>query len=125
MQTTVNRALSESADAVWARIGSWTDPSWLPGVTVLRATADQRVLRVPPDVTLTETLLASDEQSLTWTTADHPFPLRNYAVTLFVTADESETCTVCMAASYEPSGASEAALHAMLTGMLTDMLKAI
>ncbi|MFT6819976.1 MAG: hypothetical protein ACJATT_003800, partial [Myxococcota bacterium] len=88
---TVTRTLDEVLETVWARIGDWTNPSWLPGVTLVSTDGPVRVLSVPPDVTLTETLVAKTDSSMTYTTADHPLPITDYRATLSAHQQEGGT----------------------------------
>lgn len=120
-QITITRTLAEPTDTVWSRIGDWSDPNWLPGVTLVSVDGPIRVLSVPPNVTLTETLVEQTPTSFTYTTADHPLPIADYRAT--VSAHEVPDGTeLRWTASFTPSGASEAAATEMLTQMLTAAL---
>ena len=123
-EVTVTRTVSAPLEEVWARIGTFSDPSWLPGVTLKEMQGQTRILSVRPSATIRETLVDSADHSLTWLTEETPLPIRDYRVTLAVTAVDAGT-EVSWHATFTPTVQAEGQAEAMMRDMVKDMLSAV
>lgn len=120
---TVSRTVLGSAEDVWAKVGNFEDPSWLPGAKLVSFDGATRTLSVPPNATLVETLLEQGEQTMTWAMADTPLPVKELTLTLSAHGGEDATELVWEAA-YTSVGIPDAQAGAILTDMLGAMLSA-
>lgn len=126
---TVTRTLPEPAADVWARIGDFARPEWLPGARLVSLEGEGpgavRVLAVPPDVRLTETLLAAGERTLSWAmTGPSPLPVRDHVTTIEVIEAEAGA-EVRWTAAFVADGMSDAAAEAMMRQMITSLLSTL
>lgn len=127
-EVTVTRALAESPDAVWAHIGDFTRPDWLPGVTVAEVSGEgpgaRRVLEVPGGGRLVEHLLEVGERRMTWATVGSPMPMRDALTTLAVEPAPGGA-EVRWTVTFESAGPPEERVALALRGMAADLLAAI
>jgi len=123
-QVSVSRVVPEDLEQVWARIGRFEDPNWLPGVTLSHMEDETRVLSVPPSQTIRETLLSSGEYVMSWATAETPLPIADAVTTLSAKAVDDGT-EVTWACTFTATQQVNAQAEAMMTSMVSDMLAAV
>ncbi len=124
---TVNKRIAAPSDKVWQMVSEWGGThKWIPGVGPVRVEGEGvgsvRSAELDPasgfDGTVSEVLEVFDNDAMhfRYRLTEGPLPVNDYVAEMRVRAD-GDGAEVTWSSTWEPDGASEEEIHAMLKGL--------
>ncbi len=116
-----SRVYDVAPDAMWSKIGDFhTMHSWHPMIvsSVPLGGGSSRELTLGDGAKVRETLIEEEPRSYTYRIDESPLPLRDYVSHLAVTDGENGGSEFTWTIDFEPHGAPEADVVALIGGLI-------